>query len=90
MPTRTPFSGQTPYAAAPAALLPTKNALASKTVIGTVVTLGAGVAAAFGYDFDQGTISETTAVISAAVGLVGQIIALWGRFTAKTRLKLIN
>lgn len=64
----------------------TKNILASKTVWGALLMLASLVLARFGIDLDPDSQASLVATIGSALdevmGLVGVVMAIWGRMTA--------
>ncbi|WP_349917740.1 hypothetical protein [Aeromonas veronii] len=72
----------------PDSLLPqAKPALRSRTVIGGVIAVGAGIAGLFGIDVDaqtQSTIATTAIDVASAVG---GLLAIWGRLKATHIIK---
>lgn len=70
----------------------TKNPLASKTVWGAILMLAAVILGQFGFDLppeDQATlIDKGFAAADGVLGVVGFIVALIGRWTAKKAIAL--
>ena len=59
----------------------TKSALTSKTVIGSVVTIGASIALMFGVD-----VGDTGGLVEQISATLGGLLALYGRITAVKRI----
>lgn len=59
----------------------TKSALASKTVIGAIVTIIASIALIFGID-----IGDTGGLVEQISATLGGILSLYGRITAVKRI----
>ena len=59
----------------------TKSALASKTVIGAIVTIVASVALMFGID-----IGDTGGLVEQVSAVLGGLLSLYGRVTAVKRI----
>ena len=60
-----------------------KNIALSKTIIGIVIGILAPLAAKHGYGFDPEGLTVDV------VTLFGAALAIWGRFTAKTKLAVL-
>lgn len=64
----------------------TKTLLASTTVRGIILSVLAVIGGAFGYSFTDGDAQTLVEVISGALTLVGQGIALYGRVKATKKI----
>ncbi|MGD8564472.1 MAG: hypothetical protein PVG03_18165 [Desulfarculaceae bacterium] len=59
----------------------------SKTIIGTLVSAAAIVAAAVGFRIPEAEVQSITEVILALGGAVGTGLAIWGRLTADKKIR---
>lgn len=62
---------------------PSKPWFLSKSVIGGIVAGAAGITGLYGMDLDQ---AELEGILVGVGGIVGSILAIYGRVTAKTTL----
>lgn len=58
----------------------------SKTVWGSLIAVGAAVAAGFGVIVDAGTQDEIAGYAVAIAGAVGGLVAVWGRVKAEKKI----
>ncbi|WP_256689445.1 hypothetical protein [Aeromonas veronii] len=67
----------------PDSLLPqAKSAFKSRTVIGGVIAVGAGIAGLFGVPVDAGTQASLASTLVDLASAVGGLLAIWGRIKA--------
>ena len=67
----------------PDSLLPqAKSAFKSRTVIGGVIAVGAGIADLFGVPVDAGTQASLASTLVDLASAVGGLLAIWGRIKA--------
>ena len=64
----------------------TKSIFQSKTVAGLAIAGAGTVAGWFGIDLPEGIDADLMAILQAAVTLLGLVIALYGRVTAKEQI----
>lgn len=65
-----------------------KNFLASKTIWGIVIMLAPLIARATGLDFSNENVEGLQSLLDEGLQLVGAAIALFGRITARSKIKL--
>lgn len=64
-------------------LLPqAKSAFKSRTVIGGLIAVGAGIAGLFGVQIDPSTQTTVVTTIVDVASAVGGLVAIWGRLKA--------
>ena len=65
----------------------TKPTLASKTVWGGLVAVGAGIAGLFGYQLDPTVQTGLVELVTSAGAVIGGAIAIYGRIKATHAIK---
>jgi len=63
-------------------LIGTKTVLQSRTVIGGLIALGAGIAGLFGVPIDLDTQQTLASNLVDIASAIGGIVAIWGRISA--------
>lgn len=65
-----------------------KSIFASKTFWGALIAGGSALLAVFGVDVSAGEQSALVGGLAAVGGVVGTVVAIWGRFKAEKKVKL--
>ena len=64
----------------------TKSILASRTVWAGLITMAAGIAQVYGYDFSPDAQANALNLITGIVGCIGGAGAIFGRVVAKKKI----